>query len=119
MRTVSLFGVLACMALPWAASAQNPQPAQPHESAPAVAPPNAPSPPPEEIRPDDSGRAAGRGSVTGQNTLSDRLSRDQGTLRPPAMDPGIHAPLPPRSDGTMPVIPPPGSPGGDQKVVPK
>ena len=28
-------------------------------------------------------------------------------------------PMPPPARGTMPVIPPPGTPGGDQKVVPK
>ena len=44
---------------------------------------------------------------------------EQGTLQPPAVDPGINVPVPPQSQGTMPVIPPPGSPGGDQKIVPK
>jgi hypothetical protein len=28
-------------------------------------------------------------------------------------------PVPPNSQGTMPVIPPPGTPGGNQTIVPK
>jgi hypothetical protein len=105
-RTGQLLGILSLLAFPCAAGAQNPQPAAPHETPPTVAPPNAPQPPPEQIAPKD-------------NSLSDRLSRQQGMLRPPTTDPGIQAPLPPRTQGTMPVIPPPGAPGGDQKVVPK
>jgi hypothetical protein len=109
-----LFGLAACLALPGAAGAQNPQPAQPHEPHPSVAPPNAPQPPPERIAPRDSAPGtAGRGS------FSDRLSQQQGTLRPPAVDPGIHAPLPADRQETMPVIPPPGTPGGNRDVVPK
>jgi hypothetical protein len=36
---------------------------------------------------------------------------------PPDVDPAMKAPTP--ETGKMPVIPPPGSPGGDQKVQPK
>jgi len=40
-------------------------------------------------------------------------------LCPPAgVDPEMHAPAP-STDGKMPVIPPPGSPGGDPNVKPK
>ena len=99
------------MTLPWVAGAQNPQPAAPHEAHPTVAPPNAPAPPPEQIAPAD--------PTPGNTSLSRKLSRNQGTLQPPAVDPGINVPVPPQSQGTMPVIPPPGSPGGDQKIVPK
>jgi len=109
-----LFGVLACMTLPCAAGAQNPQPAAPHEATPMVAPPNAPNPPPEQIAPAD--RTPG---ATGDTSMSNRLSRSQGTLQPPAVDPGINVPVPSQSQGNMPVIPPPGTPGGDQKIVPK
>jgi hypothetical protein len=112
-RTRLLLGLLAGVALPWAASAQNPQPAAPHETTPPVAPPNAPSPPPEKIAPAD--RTPG---TAGDANLSNKLSRQQGTLQPPSVDPGIHVPTP-QSQGTMPVIPPPGTPGGNQKVVPK
>src|SRR5215475_12823706 len=106
-------GLLACIAIPSLAAAQNPQPAAPHEEHPTVAPPNAPNPPPEQIAPAD------RGTVTGNTTLSDKLSQQQGTLKPPTVDPGIQAPVPAPTRGTMPVIPPPGTPGGDQRVVPK
>ncbi len=51
-------------------------------------------------------------------TLSDQLARSDGVICPPArVDPEIHAPTPP--GGRMPVIPPPGSPGGDPNVQPK
>jgi hypothetical protein len=49
--------------------------------------------------------------------LSDKLARTDGVLCPPNVDPEIKAPTPP--GGKMPVIPPPGSPGGDQNVQPK
>jgi hypothetical protein len=110
----SLFGLMASLALPCVASAQNPQPAQPHEPHPSVAPPNASQPPPEQIAPRD-----GAPGTAGRGNLNDRLSQRQGTLQPRAVDPGIHAPLPPNSQDTMPVIPPPGTPGGNRNVVPK
>ncbi len=50
-------------------------------------------------------------------TLSDKLDRGGGVICPPNIDPGIKAPAP--ETGKMPVIPPPGSPGGDPKVQPK
>jgi hypothetical protein len=113
-QKLMLVCALAAMALPYGASAQNPQPAPPGQTPPQVAPPSSPSPPPEQIRPaDPNDRTAGGG------TLSDKLSQQQGTLQPPAVDPGIQKPVPQRGAATMPVIPPPGTPGGDQKVVPK
>src|SRR5262245_36276690 len=54
--------------------------------------------------------------TTGEN-LSDKLARNDGVLCPPNVDPDIKAPTP--ETGKMPVIPPPGSPGGDQNVKPK
>jgi hypothetical protein len=109
-----LVGVVACLALPCGAGAQNPQPAPPNEPHPGVAPPSASQPPPELIAP-----GAGVQGSPGAGNLSDRLARQGGTLQPPPVDPGIRAPLPPNSRGTMPVIPPPGTPGGNQTVVPK
>lgn len=51
-------------------------------------------------------------------TLSDHLARADGVICPPPhLDPEIKAPTPP--GGPMPVIPPPGSPGGDPTVRPK
>lgn len=55
-------------------------------------------------------------STTGEN-LSDKLARTEGVLCPPNVDPDIRQPAP--QGGKMPVIPPPGSPGGDQSVRPK
>jgi hypothetical protein len=49
--------------------------------------------------------------------LSDKLARTDGVICPPNVDPEIKAPTP--EGGKMPVIPPPGSPGGDQNVQPK
>jgi hypothetical protein len=50
--------------------------------------------------------------------LSDKLARSDGVICPPnRVDSEIHAPTPP--GGAMPVIPPPGSPGGDPSVKPK
>jgi hypothetical protein len=109
-----LCGVLACLALPCGALAQNPQPAPPAEPHPTVAPPSAAQPPPEQIAP-----GGGMPGTPGTGNLSQRLSRQEGTLQPPTVDPGIRAPLPPNSGGTMPVIPPPGTPGGNRTVVPK
>jgi len=50
--------------------------------------------------------------------LSDRLARSGGVICPPDhVDPDIKASTPP--GGTMTVIPPPGSRGGDPSIVPK
>ena len=111
--TTVLFGLLACIAMPCVAGAQNPQPAPPQVTHAPVAPPSSATPPPEQIAPPD------RAAAPGNTTLSDRLSQQQGTLKPPPVDPAIQVPVPARGQGTMPVIPPPGTPGGDQRVVPK
>jgi hypothetical protein len=50
--------------------------------------------------------------------LSDKLARTDGVICPPNVDPEIKAPTP-QSGNKMPVIPPPGSPGGDQSIQPK
>jgi hypothetical protein len=49
--------------------------------------------------------------------LSDKLARTDGVLCPPNVDPDIRQAAP--GGGKTPVIPPPGSPGGDQSVEPK
>lgn len=110
-----LFGLMACVALPCAAGAQNPQPAPPHETTTPVAPPGASQPVPEKIAPP----AAEAAKPRSDDNLSERLARQHGTVQPPSVDPGIQAPLPSRTQDTMPVIPPPGTPGGNQAVVPK
>ena len=114
MRIAVSLVLLAALAPRGAAIAQSPQPAPPQVTHPPVATPGAPQPPPEQIAP--YGRVP---DVQANNDLSEKLSRQQGTLRPPVVDPGIQVPLPPNSGGSMPVIPPPGTGGGDQNVVPK
>ena len=50
--------------------------------------------------------------------LSDKLAKSDGVLCPPSgVDTEMHVPTP--NAGTTPVLPPPGSPGGDQTVRPK
>ena len=50
-------------------------------------------------------------------TLSDKLDKSNGVIRPKEVDPAIEKKAP--STGTAAVIPPPGSPGGPQGVQPK
>jgi len=60
------------------------------------------------------------GTTTGQASepLADKLTKSDGVLCPPAgVDPEIHAPTP--DAGNTPVIPPPGSPGGNPDIRPK
>ncbi len=64
-------------------------------------PPNAPAVPP----------ASG--------TSSSELSRSGGVVVPPSgVDPAMKR-TPPSSGAKMPIIPPPGTPGGDQSIKPK
>lgn len=108
-RSITTLLVLAVAAAPLAASAQNPQPAPPGAESP-MAPPNSPAPPPEKVEPRHH---------TDSRTLSDRLSRQGGTLHPRDVDPGINVTPPANQQGRMPVIPPPGASGGSRHVVPK
>jgi len=95
----------------------------------AQAPPT-PTTPPEPTVPPSTSRGGecarhdldrgADGSTTGQAgaALTDKLAKSDGVLCPPAgVDPEIRAPAP--DVGRMPVIPPPGSPGGDPTVRPK
>lgn len=50
-------------------------------------------------------------------TLSSKLAQSGGVICPPAVDPEIKAPTP--EAGRTPVIPPPGSPGGNPQMQPK
>ncbi|MET0968195.1 MAG: hypothetical protein ABWY18_03250 [Tardiphaga sp.] len=62
------------------------------------------------------------GSTTGQGAepLSDKLAKSDGVLCPPGnVDPAIRAAKPSNDTSNTPVIPPPGSPGGDPSVRPK
>jgi hypothetical protein len=101
----------------------------------AQAPP-APATPPAQTAPPATGRSADcaptrpvpprgtiapEGGTTGQQrteALGDKLAQSDGVLcPPPGVDPEIRAPTP--DTGNTPVIPPPGSPGGDPNVRPK
>lgn len=52
-----------------------------------------------------------------RGNLTDKLASSKGVICPPRIDP--HIEQKPPEGGTMKVIPPPGSPGGDQRVQPK
>ncbi|OAF06672.1 hypothetical protein AYJ54_19300 [Bradyrhizobium centrolobii] len=99
----------------------------------AQAPP-APATPPQQTAPPSPQHAADctpqdrpnratapDGITTGQarEPLGDKLAKSDGVLCPPSgVDPEMHAPTP-ENGGNTPVIPPPGSPGGDPNVRPK
>ena len=116
--TYSLYLLGLLMAASGAAYAQAP-PAQ--ATPPAQTAPPAPASncsPMQPVAP--RGTVAPEGTTTGQRAelLGDKLARSDGVLCPPAgVDPEIRAPTP--DSGNMPVIPPPGSPGGDPNVRPK
>ena len=68
------------------------------------------------------GNIVPEGTTTGQSSapLGERLAKSDGVLCPPSnVDPLMRAPAPDAGAGRMPVIPPPGSPGGDPNVRPK
>jgi len=59
------------------------------------------------------------GHAPSQEDASDKLARTDGVIcPPPGLDPAIPAPTNPGASN-MPVIPPPGSPGGDTEIRPK
>jgi hypothetical protein len=80
-------------------------------------------PPPESPQSGSTGQQDPRstGSVGRSNeSLSDKLDRTGGVIRPPediAPDMSVRPPVP--DPGTTPVIPPPGTPGGDPTIEPK
>ena len=99
----------------------------------AQAPPSPTQPPPSSSSPNrgttgcapteanpHQGSISPQGNTAGQGNapLSDKLAKSDGVLCPPSnVDPEMRAPAP--NVGSTPVIPPPGSPGGDQTVRPK
>ena len=116
IRLLGLAALAAAIIAPVLASAQAPPP-----STAPVAPKNEqPDPHACANRQDtvgQGGSADERGS--GGKSLSDRLAQSNGVICPPDhVDPEIKQPAP-QGGGRMPVIPPPGSPGGDPNVQPK
>lgn len=57
---------------------------------------------------------------SGDIPLSKKLNKNDGVIKPPhGIDPEIHQAPPARTGDKMPVIIPPGEPGGDQSIQPK
>jgi hypothetical protein len=84
--------------------------------------PLAPLPPDPKACSDEQRLRLGNGTAVqprdpSNQTLSEKLDRTEGVLCPPNVDPDIKAPTP--DVGPMPIIPPPGSPGGDPTIRPK
>ncbi len=104
MRAPWLFAAaVAMLALP--ALAQRPAPQVQPE-----APPQAPETPPQ------GGGPTGNDIIEGP--VAPRIPR--GVIEPPMqVDPGIQTTVPEPRPGTTPVIPPPGTPGGDPTIVPR
>jgi hypothetical protein len=69
---------------------------------------------PEKVVPQDPSTTGSTGS---SGTLSDKLEKSDGVIKPPPTGSGMV--IKPPQTGTMPVIPPPGSPGGNPRVEPK
>jgi hypothetical protein len=98
------------------------------QAPPAPATPPAQTAPPPSVRASNcapmqstpQGNIAPQGTTTGQSgeLLGDKLAKSDGVLCPPTgVDPQMRAPTP--DTGNTPVIPPPGSPGGDPTIRPK
>jgi len=113
MRTCTV--IATSLFLGAAAHAQSPLPAPPAQPGPQTTVRCAPVQPPQAGEKDASAQ-----QTTGQSRepLSDRLAQSDGVICPPS---GIDAQMNKGAPevGRMPVIPPPGSPGGDPTVRPK
>ena len=96
-----------------ALQAQN-RPQQPPEPRPPALDPKACAPG-DRLQPGAQNPSA-PGATTGES-LSEKLARTDGVICPPNVDPDIRLPTP--DAGRTPVIPPPGSPGGDPSIRPK
>ena len=91
----------------------------------AQAPPQAPPPLAPSKKMHDPKACAHTRATVGEGgsreehpNLSRQLAQSNGVICPPSnIDPQMDKPAP--RGGTMPVIPPPGTPGGDRNVAPK
>ena len=87
-------------------------------ASPGVSAPCSPSLPPGSPGTATTGEGEPHNPAPAPDNLSGRLAQSDGVIcPPPAVDPGMKLPTP--DGGNMPVIPPPGSPGGDPTVRPK
>ena len=80
-------------------------------------PTSPPAQAPKDCPPGTSANAPGINSDDSKGNLSDKLASSKGIICPPSIDP--HMQQRPPEGGSIKVIPPPGSPGGNQNVQPK
>jgi len=115
IRLLGLAVLAAAILHPALAGAQTPP-----SSKPPVAPKSEQFDPKAcENRQDTVGQGARASARSDSTNLSDKLARSDGVICPSeGVDPEIKQPVP-EGGGSMPVIPPPGSPGGDPSVQPK
>ena len=110
----SLVGSLVLAAAAAAHAQAPPTPATPPQATAPAPDQSAACAPSARATPSPDGITTGRAN----EPLGDRLAKTNGVLCPPSgVDPQMHAPTP--EGGTTPVIPPPGSPGGNPNVQPK
>jgi len=115
MKRVLIFTILLAGGFT-AASAQNPNVLQ--QQARNIPPPQ--QMPAEKIEPGNPSSTDEPSSTGSTGTLSDKLERSDGVIRPPeTATPEMNVPAPVPDPGTTRVIPPPGSPGGNRHVDPK
>ena len=113
LRNLPIVLALACG--PVAPAFAQQQPAPPVEVAPPKLDPKACSDR-DRLTLGDTHNLQSRGT-TGESA-SEKLARTDGVIcPPPGLDPDIRAPAP--GTGRTPVIPPPGTPGGDPALRPK
>jgi hypothetical protein len=117
MKRVLVLSTTLAASLGTAAFAQNPDVLR--QQAPNMPAPN--QMPAEKVEPDSNLSGTKEPAETGStNNLSEKLEQSNGVIRPPAdASPDITVPAPVPEPGTTPVIRPPGSPGGNQQIIPK
>jgi hypothetical protein len=93
-------------------------PALGQAASPGASAPCSPSLPPGSPGTPTTGEGKAHNPAPAPDNLSGRLAQSDGVIcPPPAVDPEMKLPTP--QTGNTPVIPPPGSPGGDPTVRPK
>jgi hypothetical protein len=107
MRTLFLLPVaaLACVMLTEASQGAEPE---------------APQAAPEAAQPPASPNATSPNDKSTDKPLGKKLDETEGVIKPPkGVDPEMHIKPPASTGDKMPIIVPPGEPGGDQSVQPK
>ncbi|MBM6596266.1 hypothetical protein [Microvirga pudoricolor] len=114
MKRITVLTTLAAMGFAASAWAQTPVPQQQAPNMPAPKDMPAEKVDPSLINPTEP-------STTGStDNLSEKLQQSDGVIRPPNTGtPDMRVPAPVPNPGTTPVIPAPGSPGGNQSIDPK